>query len=260
MLGDKSDDGMMKKECGPVAERLDQALVRRGLVETRAQAQAAIAAGGVRVDGVTARKASLKVRPGQALEAEKAHPYVSRGGLKLAHGLEVFGVSAAQRICLDVGASTGGFTDVLLRADAGRVYAVDVGRDQLHASLRDDARVVSLESTDARQLDRGLIPEAPQLVVCDASFIGLEKLLGPALSLATADADVITLFKPQFQVGRAHVGRGGIVSDEAAVRMAREAFERWLESIGWRVRAACDSPITGGDGNREYLLHARRTG
>lgn len=238
--------------------RLDQALVAWGYMETRAQAQAAIAAGTVHVDGKPASKPSQKVRKGQTITAEKAHPYVSRGGLKLERALDVFGVRAEGKVCLDVGASTGGFTDVLVRSGATKVYAVDVGRDQLHALMRASAKVVNLENTDARSLDEAIIPEAPNLIVCDASFISLEKLLGPAMSLALPDADLITLFKPQFQVGPENVGKGGIVADEEAVNSARARFYAWLKEQGWTVEAECDSPIKGGDGNKEYLVHARR--
>ena len=239
-------------------QRLDQALVAMGLMESRAQAQASIAAGLVTVDGVTAAKPGLKVSAEQDVRAQRAHPYVSRGGLKLAHGLKVFRVTPAGRTCLDVGASTGGFTDVLLRAGADHVYAVDVGRGQLHPSLRGHARVTSLESTDARSLTRAILPRAPELVVCDASFIGLEKLLETPLGLAAADAEAVLLFKPQFQVGPAHVGRGGLVSDAVAAAAARAAFDAWLAGQGWRIASDCESPITGGDGNREFLIHAIR--
>ena len=239
------------------AMRLDLALVARGLMESRALAQAAIKAGGVTVDGVVVSKPSMKITPDQKLGAERPYPHVSRGGLKLAHGLEVFKVSASGRICLDIGASTGGFTDVLLRGGAKMVYAVDVGHDQLHASLRNDPRVVSLEAMDARRLDSRIIPQVPDLLVCDASFIMLEKVLGVPLALVE-QGEAVVLFKPQFQVGPENVGRGGVVTDGAAVKRARAAFEDWLADEGWSVAASCDSPVRGGDGNREYLLHLTR--
>jgi len=170
--------------------------------------------------------------------------------------LEVFGLDAAGRAVLDIGASTGGFTQVLLEAGARHVVAVDVGHGQLHARLAEDPRVTRLEARDARSLTREDLPEPPCLLVCDASFIGLEKLLARPLDLAAPGADLVALFKPQFQVGRAHVGRGGVVRDGAAVSRAAEALSDWLSSAGWPVQGWCESPIAGGDGNRERLVHA----
>lgn len=239
------------------ARRLDVELVRRGLAVSRAQARAAIEAGKVRVDGRAADKPGQFVRGDTPIVAEAAHPWVSRGGLKLDHALTVFAVDVAGRACLDVGSSTGGFTDVLLARGARRVAAVDVGRDQLHPRLRADARVVSLESTDARSLTAAMLGEPPEIVVCDASFIGLAKLLGPALALAAPGARLIALFKPQFEVGPAHVGRGGIVSDGPATEAAAAALTAWLSEQGWPVEQWTDSPIQGGDGNSERLLLAR---
>lgn len=238
--------------------RLDLALVARGLMESRAQAQAAIKAGGVTVDGAAASKASLIVRPDQAIEATPAHPYVSRGGLKLAHALERFAIDPHGLVCLDIGASTGGFTDVLLRAGAARVYAVDVGRDQLHARLRADPRVVDLQAVDARSLTREEIREAPDLLVCDASFIMLEKVLSAPLALLSETARAIVLFKPQFQVGPENIGRGGHVTDRRAVEAAWDRFSSWLKQEGWKAVERIDSPIRGGGGAREYLAQARR--
>jgi 23S rRNA (cytidine1920-2'-O)/16S rRNA (cytidine1409-2'-O)-methyltransferase len=238
--------------------RLDVELVQRGLFMSRAQAQAAIEAGKVRVDGAVAMKTGLAVKPDAVIEAEPAHPWVSRGGVKLVHALDVFGVSPEGRACLDVGASTGGFTEVLLSRGARQVVAVDVGRDQLHPGLRADKRVVSLEGTDARELTAAMIAETPTLVVSDASFIGLAKVLGKALGLAAPRADLIALFKPQFEVGPARVGKGGLVSDMAATEAAARTAEDWLRSQGWTVLAWTPSPITGGDGNQERLLHARK--
>jgi 23S rRNA (cytidine1920-2'-O)/16S rRNA (cytidine1409-2'-O)-methyltransferase len=238
--------------------RLDVELVRRGHFSSRAQARAAIEAGKVVVDGKIAAKPGLVVRTDQTIDAEPAHPWVSRGGVKLAHALDAFGVSPQERACLDVGTSTGGFADVLLSRGARRVVAVDVGRDQLHPKLRADNRVISLEGTDARELTAALLGESPALVVCDASFIGLAKVLGRALSLAAPGADLVALFKPQFEVGPAHVGKGGLVSDGAATDAAANTVEDWLRSQGWAVIAWTPSPITGGDGNQERLLHARR--
>ena len=239
--------------------RLDVELVRRGLFSSRAQARAAIEAGKVLVDCKVAAKPGVAVRRDAAIIAEPAHPWVSRGGVKLAHALDVFGVSPEGRACLDVGASTGGFTDVLLSRGARQVAAVDVGRDQLHPKLRSDRRVLSLEGTDARELTAGLVGEPPTLVVCDASFIGLAKVLGGALSLAAPNADLVALFKPQFEVGPAHVGKGGLATDVEATEAAAKRTEDWLRSEGWAVIAWTPSPILGGDGNRERLLHARKS-
>jgi 23S rRNA (cytidine1920-2'-O)/16S rRNA (cytidine1409-2'-O)-methyltransferase len=236
--------------------RLDVELVRRGLAPSRAQARAAIEAGKVSVDGATAQKPGLLVRGDSTILAEAAHPWVSRGGLKLDHALNVFGVDVAGRACLDVGASTGGFTDVLLARGARRVVAVDVGRDQLHEKLKRDPRVTSLEETDARRLTADMLGEPPSLVVCDASFIGLAKLLGPALALAAPGAQLIALFKPQFEVGPANVGRGGLVTDQVAVEAAARALEAWLRNVHWPVSKWTESPIAGGDGNLERLLLA----
>ena len=238
--------------------RLDLALVARGLMESRAQAQAAIKAGCVKIDGVTSRKASTQIAEHQILEAEKAHPYVSRGGLKLAKGLAAFGVAPQGLVCLDIGASTGGFTDVLLRAGAEHVYAVDVGRDQLHPSLRNDPRVANLEATDARSLTADQLHAAPDLLVCDASFIMLEKVLEVPLSLLADVAVGVVLFKPQFQVGPDNVGRGGVVVNQPAVERAWRAFVEWLKSQGWDCKSRVDSPIRGGDGNQEYLALLER--
>ena len=234
--------------------RLDVELVRRGLMTSRAQARAAIEAGKVMVERTTAAKPGLLVTAATAMTAEPAHPWVSRGGLKLDHALDTFGVDPAGRACLDIGSSTGGFTDVLLARGARRVVAVDAGRDQLHAKLRGDPRVVSLEATDARDLTAELLGEPPSLIVVDASFIGLAKLLARPLELAAPRATLVGLFKPQFEVGPAHVGRGGIVSDQAAVDRAAGELETWLRDRGWPIVAWTPSPIAGGDGNLERLF------
>ena len=236
--------------------RADLFLVTHGHFDTRARAQAAIQAGLVRVNGEVVRKPSQSIHKGAHVEAEAEHPFVSRAALKLVAGLDGFKVDPSGRICLDVGSSTGGFTEVLLHRGAARVYAVDVGRDQLHDSLKSDLRITSLEATDARVLTRAEIPESPSLIVCDASFISLAKVLGVPLSLASDDAEVIALFKPQFEVGRDFIGKGGIVRPDAPVADALEAFARWLEGQGWQVTAHMPSPVTGGDGNLEYLVHA----
>lgn len=240
-------------------DRADRLLVRLGHFESRASARAAIEAGLVTANGALVAKPSQAISADDRIEATRAHPYVSRGGLKLAHALDTFGVSPKGRVCLDIGSSTGGFTDVLLRRGAAHVVAVDVGRDQLHPSLGESPNVASLEGTDARALSSREVSEPPSLVVCDASFIALEKLMERPLSLAAPGADAILLFKPQFQVGRAFVGRGGIVTDPAAVEQAENLFEDWLDGQGWSITERTDSPIKGGDGNAERLLHAIRS-
>jgi len=239
--------------------RLDVLLVSRALVPSRAQARAAIEAGGVTVDGQVETSASRNVADDAVMTVEAAHDYVGRGALKLAQALDLWDVPVAGRIVLDVGASTGGFTEVCLRRGAARIHAVDVGHGQLHSRVAADPRVVNLERTDARMLDTTVMPEAPGLIVCDASFISLTKVLPAALALAASDADLVTLVKPQFEMkSRADVGRGGVVRDEVARAAALARVIAWLEGEGWRVLATADSPITGRDGNREYLLHARR--
>ncbi|MCA8893555.1 MAG: TlyA family RNA methyltransferase [Hyphomonas sp.] len=239
-------------------DRADRLLVTLGLFESRASARAAIEAGLVRADGVQVTKPAQDISADAVIEADPAHPYVSRGGLKLAHGLEAFGIDPAGRTCLDIGASTGGFTEVLLLNGARHVTAVDVGRGQLHPRIAADPRVTNLEATDARSLTPDRLSEAPTLLVCDASFISLEKLLEVPLSLAAPGADFVGLFKPQFQVGRDHVGKGGIVTDLGAADAAAERFEAWMKEKGWPIHAWTASPISGGDGNAERLFHAAK--
>ena len=238
-------------------DRADKTLVALGHFDSRAAAQAAIAAGKVLVNGRVLAKASEKISPAAKIEAETAHPWVSRAGIKLAHALAAFEIDPTGKPCLDIGASTGGFTDVLLTQGAATVVAVDVGREQLHARIKADARVTSLEGTDARHLTAEQVGD-PKLIVCDASFISLSKLLHVPLSYAQQGAQLITLFKPQFEVGRENIGKGGIVRDPKAVEQAEEAFVEWLAGEGWQVLARIDSPITGGDGNAERLIHARK--
>jgi len=238
--------------------RADLLLVARGLFESRAKARAAIEAGGVTADGRVVAKAAELVAEDAVIEAAPAHPWVGRGALKLEHALAAWPVAVAGRVVLDVGASTGGFTEVCLAAGARRVYAVDVGVGQLHPSLADDPRVVSLEGLDARRLTAAEAPEPPQLVVCDVSFIGLAKALPAALALAAPDAELIALVKPQFEVGPQGVGKGGLVKDEAARAAAVAGVGDFLRDAGWAVRETLDSPIEGGDGAREYLVWARR--
>ena len=239
-------------------KRADVLLVERGLFESRAKARAAIEAGGVSVAGRTVLKASESFDEAAAVVAVAAHPWVGRGALKLVHALETWPVAVAGHVVLDVGASTGGFTEVCLARGAIRVYAVDVGRGQLHSKLADDPRVVDLEATDARDLTPALIPEAPGLVVTDVSFIGLAKALPAALALAGEGAGLIALVKPQFEVGPERVGKGGVVKDKAARADALAAVAAFLETSGWAVQATTDSPIAGGDGNLEYLLWAKK--
>ena len=239
-------------------DRADKVLVALGHFDSRAGAQAAIAAGKVTVAGRVLSRPSEKISPAARITAESEHPWVSRAGMKLAHALDAFAVDPQGLSCLDVGSSTGGFTQVLLSRGAAQVVAVDVGRDQLHPKLRADARVTSLEATDARDLTADMLAMPPQLVVCDASFISLHKLLGPPLALAAPDAGLIALFKPQFEVGRDHVGKGGIVSDMGATARAETAFLAWLAGEGWEVRGRTDSPIKGSDGNAERLIYAVR--
>ena len=238
-------------------DRADRVLIARGVFESRTAAQAAIAAGKVKVAGRILTKPSEKIALDAKIEAEPEHTWVSRAALKLAHALDVFEIDPKGLSCLDIGASTGGFTEVLLSRGAAHIVAVDVGRDQLHARLRGRAEIRSLEGTDARDLTAEMVGD-PQLVVCDASFISLHKLLPVPLSLAAPTAKLVTLFKPQFEVERAYIGKGGIVSDAVITARAEDAFVTWLDAQGWQVEARTDSPIKGGDGNAERLIYARR--
>jgi len=239
--------------------RIDQLLVARGVFDSRARARAAIEAGRVRADGRVVAKPSEKVAEDAEIEAEAAHPWVGRGALKLAHALDLWPVAIEGRVVLDVGASTGGFTEVCLGRGAARVFAVDVGTGQLHPSVAADPRVVNLEKTDARHLTTALITETPSLIVCDASFISLSKVLPAALDLAEPEADLITLVKPQFEAdGPKAVGKKGVVKDPVAHAAAVAGVRDWLEESGWTVGEVADSPITGGDGNVEFLLWAQK--
>ncbi|MEA2841337.1 MAG: rRNA (cytidine1920-2-O)/16S rRNA (cytidine1409-2-O)-methyltransferase [Methylobacteriaceae bacterium] len=247
--------------------RADIALVERGLFESRAKARAAIDAGLVTADGARVAKASEALAPGAHVEASAPHPWVSRGGVKLAHALAHFGFDPAGRLCLDIGASTGGFTQVLLARGAALVIAVDVGHGQLHASLASDPRVVSLEKTDARTLTRetiegaarrvGLNAHAAMFIACDVSFIGLDKVLPPVLVLATRRSELVALIKPQFEAGAGR-RKGGVVKDAAVHEQICEDVRRLVTSLGWNVLGMEPSPILGGDGNREFLIGARR--
>ena len=240
--------------------RLDQLLVERGLFDSRAKARAAIEAGAVAVDGDTAERPAAMVEPSARIEAAAAHRWVGRGGLKLEHALSLWPVPVEGRVALDVGASTGGFTEVLLERGARRVYAVDVGRGQLHPRIAADPRVTALEGVDARSLNAALIPEPPEVVVCDASFIGLAKVLPAALARAAPGAHLVALVKPQFEAGREEVGKGGVVRDPEVHRRVCAAAADWVASQGWRVVGIAESPITGPEGNVEFLLGAIKHG
>lgn len=239
--------------------RADQLLVERGFFESRARAQAAIAAGLVTANGAAVRKASEMVAQDAVLTAEAPHPYVSRGGLKLEAALDAFGFSPKGRVCLDVGSSTGGFTDLLLKRGARHVVAVDVGRDQLHASLRSDPRVTSLEGQDIRALAPEALIERPSLAAIDVSFISLKLVLPAVAALLAPEAGIAALIKPQFEAGRAALKKG-IVRDEAVQHQVCVEIVALLGELGFTVDGPIPSPIEGGDGNREFLVGARRDG
>lgn len=246
----------------PLKQRADQLLVERGLAESRARAQALIMAGQV-YSGTRRIDKAGQTLPSDAPLAVKGqdHPWVSRGGIKLVHGLDHFAIDPAGLVCLDLGASTGGFTDVLLARGAARVYAVDVGQGQLAWKLRGDPRVVVLEKTNARYLTSDQVPEPVGLITCDASFIGLRTLLPAPLALAAPGARLVALIKPQFEVGKERVGKGGVVRDPALHREVCEEIRAWLSALpGWRVLGLTESPITGPEGNREFLIAAERIG
>jgi 23S rRNA (cytidine1920-2'-O)/16S rRNA (cytidine1409-2'-O)-methyltransferase len=236
--------------------RADRLLVERGLFASRAKAQAAIAAGLVLADGAPVRKASDAIAVDARINASPAHEYVSRGGSKLAAALDHFGFDPNASVCLDVGASTGGFTDVLLKRGARRVYALDVGRDQLDPGLAQHPDVVSMEATDIRHLSPAMLPQAPDFIVIDVSFISLRLVLPGALALARTPARLVALIKPQFEAGRGAVKKG-IVRDAATHAAVCEAISACVASQGWTVLGIIPSPIAGGDGNREFLLAAR---
>ena len=227
------------------------------MFESRAKAREAIEAGLVTVDGAVVCKPSARVPEGASLAARAPYPWVSRGGLKLVAGLDAFGIDPRDRICLDVGASTGGFTDVLLSRGATHVFAVDVGQGQLHPRIAADARVTEWSGTDIRAVAPNRFEVAPSLVTCDVSFISLRIVLSAALALAAARSDLVALVKPQFEVGRGQT-RNGIVRDEALRRSACDAVAALVASLGWQVEGTIPSPITGGDGNVEFLLGGRR--
>ena len=239
------------------SQRADLFLVEHGYAASRAEARGAIKAGRVAADGKPVTKPAQMLREGQHIAFEKEHPYVSRGALKLIAALDHFGFSPEGRICLDIGASTGGFTQVLLERGAKCVTAIDVGHGQLDETISADPRVHSFEGVNARDLTTDIVAEAPEVIVIDVSFISLMLALPRALEMAAKGAWLIALVKPQFEVGREHVGRGGIVKDRHVGIAAAERVAEWLASIdGWHVHGLIESPIAGGDGNREYLLAA----
>ncbi|HEY7670062.1 MAG TPA: TlyA family RNA methyltransferase [Hyphomicrobium sp.] len=243
-------------------KRLDVVLVERGLVPSRSRARDLIKYGKVLVDRQVCTKAGAEVGAQQMLTLEPASVGgVSRGGAKLAAALDAFGFKPKGRIALDVGASTGGFTEVLLERGAAKVYAVDVGHGQLHTRLKADPRVVSMEECDARSLTRELIPEPVGAIVADVSFISLAKALPAPLELAAPGAWLVALVKPQFEAGRARIGKRGIVRDERARQAAVEEVRAWLAAQeNWRVVGIVPSPIRGGSGNEEFLMGARKDG
>ena len=242
-------------------QRADQMLVDRGLAESRAKAQALILAGLAFSGERKIEKAGQTLAEDAPLDVRgREHPWVSRGGIKLAHGLEHFGWDVAGAVALDVGSSTGGFTDVLLQRGAAKVFAVDVGTNQLAWKLRQDPRVVVHEKTNARYLSDEIVTEAVDIVVCDASFISLAKVLDRALDFARPGGRLIALVKPQFEAERGEIGKGGVVRDPAVHDRVCAAAQEWVRSRGWTVEGLVESPIKGPEGNVEFLLAARKSG
>lgn len=241
-------------------QRLDQALVARGLVESRTKAQALIMAGLVYSGEKKLDKAGQEIADDMELTLRgKEHPWVSRGGMKLMQAITEFSIDVTGLVAMDVGSSTGGFTDVLLTSGAAKVYAVDVGTGQLDPKIRTDARVVVMEQTNARHLTPEMVPDALDLIVCDASFISLKKVLPAALALAKLTAQLVTLIKPQFEVGKAEVSRGkGVITDPALHEAVCDDIRAWVIEQGWQVVGIATSPITGPKGNVEFLLYARK--
>lgn len=248
-----SDDNAVERE-----ERADVFLVSHGFAVSRAEAQAAIRAGHVQADGKKILKAAQKLSEHMAISYQPAHPYVSRGGVKLAAALDKFVLSPEQRVCLDVGASTGGFTQVLLERGAERVYAVDVGHGQLHPKIQADPRVVMLEGLNARDLTPAKIGQPPRAIVADVSFISLKLALPAALGLAARDSWAVLLVKPQFELGRWGAPASGVVKDDAARELALSEVTAWVKAQDWVIVGSMESPIAGGEGNREYLLAAQK--
>ncbi len=243
----------------PKKQRVDQMLVERGLVESRSRAQALIMAGTVFTGETKVAKAGQQLSEDAPLEVRgRDHPWVSRGGIKLAHAIDEFGLDPKGATAMDIGSSTGGFTDVLLQKGADHVFAVDSGTNQLAWKLRQDERVTVLEQTSARILTAEHIDRPCNWVVCDASFIGLAKVLEVPLALAAPNATLVALIKPQFEVGRNEVGKGGVVRDPALHERVCAEVTDWLETIGWTVKGLTTSPITGPEGNVEFLVWAER--
>ncbi|PZP86060.1 MAG: TlyA family rRNA (cytidine-2'-O)-methyltransferase [Azospirillum brasilense] len=240
--------------------RLDLLLVAQGLAESRSKAQAYIMAGLVYLGEKKLDKAGQELPEDAAITVRgKEHPWVSRGGMKLAKALSEYAIDPTGMVAMDVGSSTGGFTDVLLTHGAAKVYAVDVGTGQLDPKIRNDARVVVMEQTNARHLTREMVADALQLIVCDASFISLKKVLPAALALAAPAAQLVALIKPQFEVGKAEVSRGkGVITDPALHEAVCVDIRQWLEAEGWAVQGITLSPITGPKGNKEFLIYALR--
>lgn len=234
--------------------RLDVALEARGLVRSRARARDAILRGTVKVNGTVVTKPGHRVTAQMKITIDDpTSEYVSRAAIKLIAGLDASKINPKDLICLDLGASTGGFTQVLLQRGAAKIFAIDVGHSQLASEVANDPRVVQLDKTNASDLNATLIPDPIDLIVCDISFVALEKVIGPALELVHENGKAILLFKPQFQVGKANIGKGGIVSNDAAVDDALAAFKMFMEQQGWRDMLSLPSPIKGGDGNQEFL-------
>ena len=239
--------------------RVDQLLVERGLAESRARAQALVMAGLVFAGEVKIDKPGHQIAEDANLDVRgRDHPWVSRGGIKLAHAIEYFGLDPAGATAMDIGSSTGGFTDVLLQKGAAHVFAVDSGTNQLAWKLREDPRVTVLEQTSARILTPEMIDRACDWVVCDASFISLSKVLERPLELAAPECRLVALIKPQFEVGREEVGKGGVVRDPALHQRVCDEVRSWIEGLGWTVEGIVESPITGPQGNVEFLISARR--
>jgi len=237
--------------------RIDQLLVERGLAESRTRAQALVMAGHVMLGDKKADKPGLQVAEDAEISVKgQDHPWVSRGGIKLAHALEHFGIDVTGSVAIDVGSSTGGFTDVLLNKGAAKVYAVDSGTNQLAWKLRQDPRVIVHEQTSARILTAEHVPEQVDIIVCDASFISLSKVLERPMTFAKPGAQLVALIKPQFEAGRGEVGKGGVVRDSAVHQRVCDDVSAWLESVGWRVAGLTESPITGPKGNVEFLVWA----
>ena len=245
------------QEMSSPRKRIDLLLVERGLFESRARAHAAIEAGLVSANGKPVLKASETISPDAVLQAQPAHPFVSRGGVKLTGALEQYPIDIEDHVCLDVGASTGGFTEVLLANGASVVFAIDVGRGQLHPSLHDHPRIVSMEETDIRELEGKRLPARPDIAVIDVSFISLKAVLPVALSLAAAPMHLLALIKPQFEAPRKHSKRG-IIRDAAVHQDVCDEIAAFVASLGCRDIRVFPSPITGGDGNIEFFIGARR--